>query len=145
MSETQQPQRPPTSGRGSSVEAWREYAAALTDSPVEAWQELSREEIIELLDAEGAEQPESRPEPEHPVGESDETRPRRRRRRRRAPQWMVPTDNGPVPERELQQAKRDEFRAKAAQARAAREAKAPVSGVSTTDVAALNTTTSGGD
>lgn len=47
-------ERPPTSGRGSGVEAWREYAAAVTDSPVESWESLSRDEIIELLDSEGA-------------------------------------------------------------------------------------------
>lgn len=48
------PERPPVSGAGSSVEAWREYAAKVTDSTVESWSNLNRSEIIELLDSEGA-------------------------------------------------------------------------------------------
>ncbi|PXY17352.1 hypothetical protein [Prauserella flavalba] len=55
MSEQEIPQRPPTSGPGSGVAAWREYAAAVTDSPAESWASLSREEIIDLLAAEGVE------------------------------------------------------------------------------------------
>lgn len=47
------PQRPPTSGPGSGVEAWRRYAADVTDSPLESWSSLTRDEIIELLDSEG--------------------------------------------------------------------------------------------
>lgn len=47
------PQRPPTSGPGSGVEAWRRYAADVTDSPLESWLSLTRDEIIELLDSEG--------------------------------------------------------------------------------------------
>lgn len=53
------PQRPPATGKGSGAQAWREYAAALTDSPVESWSELSREEIADVLEAEGVEQPPS--------------------------------------------------------------------------------------
>lgn len=48
-----EPQRPPTSGPGSGVEAWRRYAADVTDSPLESWSSLTRDEIIELLDSEG--------------------------------------------------------------------------------------------
>lgn len=44
--------RPPKSGPGSGIEAWREYAAKMTNSPVESWSTLSRDEIIELLDSE---------------------------------------------------------------------------------------------
>lgn len=47
-------ERPPISGAGSTAEAWREYAANMTDSPVDSWASLSRAEIIELLDSEGA-------------------------------------------------------------------------------------------
>lgn len=68
--------------------AWREYAAAVTESPVESWGELSREEIIELLDSEGVEQA-----PE--TGYAPSPAPRRR------PEWMVPTADGMVPEHEL--------------------------------------------
>lgn len=92
MSEQARPERPPTSGPGSSIAAWREYAAAVTDSPVESWQSLSREEIVELLDSEGVDTP---PETEQPATPAEH--PRRRR-----PQWMVPTDDGNmVPESEL--------------------------------------------
>lgn len=44
------PVRPPTSGPGSGAPAWREYAAAVTGTPVEEWSTLSRDEIVELLD-----------------------------------------------------------------------------------------------
>jgi hypothetical protein len=40
---------PPVRGAGSSAEAWRAYAAKVTDSPVSDWSELSREEVIALL------------------------------------------------------------------------------------------------
>lgn len=49
-----EPVRPPSSGPGSGVEAWRAYAAEVTDSPAESWESLTRDEIIELLDSEGA-------------------------------------------------------------------------------------------
>lgn len=45
-----EPVRPPTSGPGSGADAWRRYAAQVTDSPVDQWAGLSRDEIIELLD-----------------------------------------------------------------------------------------------
>jgi hypothetical protein len=40
---------PPLSGPGSGVKAWREYAAEETDSSVEDWAEMSRDEIVERL------------------------------------------------------------------------------------------------
>lgn len=43
--------RPPASGPGSSVDAWREYAAKVTGEPVEAFAGMSRDEIMQLLDA----------------------------------------------------------------------------------------------
>lgn len=46
------PRRPPNSGPGSGADAWRRYAAEVTNSPPESWANLSREEIIELLDSE---------------------------------------------------------------------------------------------
>lgn len=85
-------ERPPTSGKGSSVEAWREYAAAVTDSPAESWESLSREEIVELLDSEGVDQA-----AEGEQHAPEEGKPRRRQR----PQWMVPTADGMVPEHEF--------------------------------------------
>lgn len=54
VSDAGAPQRPPTSGKGSGVEAWREYAAAMTDLTSESLESLTRDEIIELLDQEGA-------------------------------------------------------------------------------------------
>ncbi|MFW6091492.1 MAG: hypothetical protein ACODAF_06405 [Actinomycetota bacterium] len=47
------PQRPPVSGAGSGVRAWREYAAAVTGTPVKSWQHMSREQVMVSLDAEG--------------------------------------------------------------------------------------------
>lgn len=47
------PQRPPASGPGSGVEAWRQYAAEVTGSPAGSWATLTRDEIIELLESEG--------------------------------------------------------------------------------------------
>lgn len=46
-------QRPPLSGPGSGVEAWRKYAAEITGTPAESWAALSRERVIELLKSEG--------------------------------------------------------------------------------------------
>ncbi|MEU8264471.1 hypothetical protein AB0C02_28095 [Micromonospora sp. NPDC048999] len=43
------PKRPPTSGPGSGVEAWRRYAAEVTGTPVEQWAGKSREDIIKAL------------------------------------------------------------------------------------------------
>jgi hypothetical protein len=87
-------ERPPTSGPGSGVTAWRAYAAAVTDSPVESWSELSREEIIELLDADGVGQAGTEPD----AVEAEQTAPPAPRR---SPVWMVPTADGMVPESEL--------------------------------------------
>lgn len=107
MSEQERPERPPTSGPGSGVAAWREYAAAVTGSPAESWAALSREEVIELLDSEGVEQaPEAAgadpdaasAEQSEPAGESAQPE---RPARRRGPVWMVPTAGGMVPEHEL--------------------------------------------
>lgn len=106
----EQPKRPPTSGPGSGVAAWRDYAAALTGSPAESWAALSREEIVDLLDSEGAEarppevdeqQPDTDQQPgaEQPQAAADGPR--------RGPKWMVPTEDGFVPERALQQQQRN--------------------------------------
>lgn len=85
------PQRPPNTGKGSGAQAWREYAAALTDSPVESWSALSREEISDLLEAEGVVEP---PEgPQRPETDKGEARAVPRRRPSR-PVWMRPTDDG---------------------------------------------------
>lgn len=46
-------QRPPLSGSGSGVEAWRKYAAEITGTPAQSWAALSRERVIELLKSEG--------------------------------------------------------------------------------------------
>lgn len=54
------PARPALSGPGSSATAWRTYAAALTGTPIDDWESLTRDEIIAdlqdkgLLDGEGA-------------------------------------------------------------------------------------------
>jgi hypothetical protein len=45
------PQRPPTSGAGSSAPVWREYAAAVLGAPAETYATLGRDEIIALLNA----------------------------------------------------------------------------------------------
>lgn len=42
--------RPPASGPGSGVEAWREYVAAMTDEAPDALAELSRDELIALVE-----------------------------------------------------------------------------------------------
>lgn len=42
--------RPPTSGPGSGVEAWRRHAAEVTGTPLEQWAGKSREDIIAALD-----------------------------------------------------------------------------------------------
>lgn len=99
VSDQARPERPPTSGPGSGAAAWRGYAAAVTDSPVEQWGALSREEIIELLDAEGDELSTFLARRPDPVVDEPEQRPARRR----SPVWMVPTDDGMVPERDLRQ------------------------------------------
>jgi hypothetical protein len=74
------------------VTAWRAYAAAVTDSPVESWSELSREEIIELLDSEGT------PDVPESAAPADDTQPAPVRK---GPVWMVPTADGMVPEHEF--------------------------------------------
>lgn len=90
MSEQERSERPPTSGAGSGVAVWREYAAAVTDSPVESWGEMSREDIIELLDSDEKGTQIVRT----PGGDQAQERPHR-------PVWMVPTPDGMVPEHEL--------------------------------------------
>lgn len=54
--DAEKPKRPPLFGKGSSLEAWRAYAAAVSDSPAEAWSALSRDEIIALLKSEGVDE-----------------------------------------------------------------------------------------
>lgn len=44
--------RPPTSGPGSGVDAWRRYAAEVTGEPAETFADLSREDIIALVPSE---------------------------------------------------------------------------------------------
>lgn len=44
------PRRPPQSGPGSGADAWRAYAAAVTGEPAEALAELTRDELIELVE-----------------------------------------------------------------------------------------------
>jgi hypothetical protein len=95
-------ERPPTSGPGSGVTAWRAYAAAVTDSPVESWSEMSREEIIELLDADGVEQaPAGEAEQAPAEADADQADAELAPARPRRPVWMVPTPDGMVPESEL--------------------------------------------
>ena len=116
-------QRPPVSGPGSGVAAWRAYAAARTDSPAESWAALSREEIIERLDAEdvtaptaaeadeiaeadgfdGADGRDEETDTTRDEGQADDAdttaaAPRRSSGRRL---WMVPTEDGSVAEHEL--------------------------------------------
>lgn len=116
--EQQVPQRPPTSGPGSGVTAWREYAAAVTESPLESWAAMSREDIIALLDSEGTEAEGAEPPADGAGDQSDEldgptqsereadqqppdTRAEPAAPRRQRPVWMVPTADGMVPEHEL--------------------------------------------
>lgn len=116
MSEQQTPERPPTSGPGSGVTAWREYAAAVTDSPLESWAALSREEIVTLLDSEGAAARPGANDEEQPGGltereqEADRNAAAARAelaaRPRPRPVWMVPIGEGFVPEHELNRRKR---------------------------------------
>lgn len=42
--------RPPASGPGSGVEAWRDYVAASTGESVESLAELSRDDLIALVE-----------------------------------------------------------------------------------------------
>ncbi|WP_037322995.1 hypothetical protein [Amycolatopsis thermoflava] len=107
-------ERPPTSGPGSGAAAWRAYAAALTGSPAEAWAELSRDEVIAQLESDGvvaaapedggpsagaapaatgAPEESGRKDGVAPVVEGPAGA--------RRPLWMVPTDDGMVPEVEL--------------------------------------------
>lgn len=98
------------SGPGSSVAAWREYAAASTGTPVEQWGRFSRDEIVELLDGEAAVssgvdeaeqdgvQPDEGPG-QHAVDELPAASAGR-------PEWMAWTDEGWKPERELDRRRR---------------------------------------
>lgn len=45
----QSPKRPPTNGPGSGVEAWRDYAHAVTGEPLVELAKLTRDELIELV------------------------------------------------------------------------------------------------
>lgn len=101
--------RPPTSGPGSGVAAWREYAAAVTKTAVESWAALSREEIVELLDTEGTGATADSPSVDSPDGlpdaeveaDRDAAAPRAEPASRVRPVWMVPTADGFVPEHTL--------------------------------------------
>jgi hypothetical protein len=88
--QSQTPERPPTSGPGSGADAWRAYAAAVTDSPLESWTDMSRDEIIARLDEQGteAELTETEQEASRPAPAGEPGR----------PLWMVPTADGWVPE-----------------------------------------------
>lgn len=92
MSEQEQPPRPPASGPGSGVKAWRAYACAVGDDSTD-WESLSREEIMARLGVDAAEQAGDGPSPPPVAAPAP---PRRRR-----PVWMAPTEDGPVPEPEL--------------------------------------------
>lgn len=46
-------ERPPTSGRGSGVDAWRAYAAAVTGTSLAEWADKSRDQILAELDGPG--------------------------------------------------------------------------------------------
>jgi hypothetical protein len=84
---TEQPQRPPASGTGSGVAAWRTYAATITGTPAESWADLSREEIIQRLDGDS-------PSPDAETaaaGQPDTPAPAVSPRH---PMWMVPTEDG---------------------------------------------------
>lgn len=100
MADEQQPQRPPTSGPGSGLDAWRAYAAAVTGSPVESWAGASRDQIIKQFASEDVED-EHRPAPAA-IAAADarvvSARPPANRSGR--PKWMVPTEDGWVPEQQ---------------------------------------------
>jgi hypothetical protein len=42
---------PPKVGPGSGTGPWREFAAEVTNSPLQSWDHLGRNEIIELLES----------------------------------------------------------------------------------------------
>lgn len=44
---------PPRAGRGSGRDAWAAYAAQITDTPVDSWAVLGRDEVIDLLVEQG--------------------------------------------------------------------------------------------
>lgn len=44
------PKRPPASGPGSGVDAWRQYVADVTAEPVESLAEMSRDELMKLAE-----------------------------------------------------------------------------------------------
>lgn len=44
------PKRPPASGPGSGIDAWRAYAAEVSGEPVESLADLSRDELIALVE-----------------------------------------------------------------------------------------------
>lgn len=79
---------PPTTGKGSGVQAWRAYAASATETPVSEWDSATREYIIEMF---------SGPSTPGPAESSRETKGDTRTTHRR-PVWMVPTEDGLVPE-----------------------------------------------
>lgn len=81
-----EPVRPPESGPGSGVAAWREYAAAVTGSDIDAWSSLSRDEIIELLDEDEAQSPAAEQEPDYTAVADPPAVTGRHRR----PQWIKP-------------------------------------------------------
>lgn len=89
-------EQPPTSGPGSGVAAWREYAAAVTGEPVAEFDDMTRDEVIEYLESSESE---SAPVDDKPAtfGDTEVETPKP------APvtgSWMVPTDKGFVTEDE---------------------------------------------
>jgi hypothetical protein len=104
VADQETPQRPPASGPGSGVTAWREYAAVVTGSPVESWAALTREEIVQLLDSEGTDpnEPAELTETEQEADRNAATaRAELNARPQPRPVWMTPTEDGWVPEHEL--------------------------------------------
>lgn len=45
--------QPPLSGKGSGVEAWREYAVSVTDLDPETAEDMSKEDLVEILTDQG--------------------------------------------------------------------------------------------
>lgn len=104
MTEPVDMKRPPESGPGSGVDAWRAYAAKLTGQEVDFFAAMNRDEVIDYVEKHAApDKPKQAPDGVTPKDKPEHTNPQG------LPTWSVPVEGGYVAEHEMQAFERQEF------------------------------------